>query len=130
MNSKSTGSIFKAGVMAAVIAAVVNAILFLIGSTFTFPDTALTPMGQPIVLPAVIFMSFVPVLLGTGVYWALNRFMSGNADRIFVAISVIVLVFMIPGPFGIENVDIAQIVILQIMHVVAGGSAIYFLTQR
>lgn len=129
MTDKTTNAIFKAGLMAGVVAAIINAILFLIGSTFTFPDNALTPMGQPIVLPIVIVMSLVPVLLGTGVYWALTRFVADKANKIFVAISVVVLLFMIPGPFGIENVDTAQIIILQIMHIVAGGSALYFLTR-
>jgi hypothetical protein len=39
------------------------------------------------------------------------------------------LVVMIPTPFGIAGAPVSQIVLLEVMHLVAGLAAIYFLTM-
>lgn len=128
-NKKSAGEIGKSTLVAIGVAAVVNAVLFLVGSTFTFPPDALTPMGAPVGLGPVVIFSIVPLLGAAVVYAILNRY-TGNPNRIFYILAGVMFVFMFFSPFGIENVPTAEIVILELMHVVAAGSIVYFLTKK
>lgn len=123
------GAIWRNGLTAAVVAAVVNAVLFFVGAAMgAFPDTVLTPMGTPITIVPVVLMSVLSILAGTLVYTILNRFTS-NPNRWFIILAVIVLVLMTPGPFALPGAPPLMIVFLEIMHLVAAGSAIYFLTR-
>ncbi len=127
----SIGTIWKAGILGAVVAAAVNALLYFIGRPLgAFPSDVLTPMGLPIELPAVIMLSVVGVLAGTLVYTLLTRFLStARANRWFVIIAIIVLIAMAASPFSLPGAPMSQIIVLEIMHLVAGVAAIYFLTR-
>ena len=110
----------RTGLTAAVAAVVINALLFLIGSIFTFPDDALTPLGEPVGLAPVIVVSAVGGIAATVGYMVLLRFLTKtNANRVMWAFTVLVLIAMFRNPFGIENVPMAEVVILEIMHFVA-----------
>ncbi|MCX6046205.1 MAG: DUF6069 family protein [Chloroflexi bacterium] len=123
------GVIWRNGIMAAVIAAVVNGILFLIGSAAgAFPSSVITPMGVPITIGAVVLMSAVGVLVGTLVYTIFSRF-SARSGRWFTIVAVIVLLLMAYSPFSLAGAPTLMILFLEIMHLVAGGAAIYFLTR-
>lgn len=128
----SSANIWKAGVLGAVAAAVVNAVLYFLGRGIgSFPDTALNPMGRPVDLLAVTLLSVLGVLAGTAVYWFLaNRMERARANRLFTIMAIVVLVAMIPSPFFVQGAPVSQVVIMEIMHVVAGVAAIYFLTRR
>lgn len=125
------GDIVKAGLFGAGVAAVINVVLYLLGRALgSFPATALTPMGRPVDAFAAAFISILGVAGGTIVYALLTRFMDkSKANRWFTIIAIIVLVLMIPTPFGIPGAPISQVVIMEIMHLVAGLAAIYFLTR-
>lgn len=128
---RSLSEIVKAGLIAAVSAAIINALIFLLGRALgSFPDTALTPAGRPIDAPGAALLSVLGVIAGTVVYTVLTRrFDTDKANRWFRIIAVIVLVVMIPTPFGIAGAPVSQIVLLEVMHLVAGLAAIYFLTM-
>lgn len=125
----SIATIWRNGVTAALVATVINVILYYIGAAFgAFPPEVLTPMGQPITVVAVIGMSAATILLGTLAYTILNRFIA-DPNRWFLIATAIVFIIMIPGPLGIANAPILMIVLLEVMHVVAAGAALYFLTR-
>ncbi len=68
------GVIWRNGLIAVVIAAIVNAILFFIGSALgAFPSSVITPMGTPLTLGPVVLMSAVGILVGTLGYTILSR---------------------------------------------------------
>lgn len=128
---RAVGDIWKAGLIAAGVAAIINVVLYLIGRALgSFPDTALTPMGRPVDIFGAAFVSVLGVLGGTVVYTALTRFMdTPRANRWFTIIAIVVLVVMVASPFAIPGAPVSQIVIMEIMHLVAGLAAIYFLTR-
>lgn len=127
----SIGGIFKNGAIAAGIAAVVNVVLYWIGGALNaWPPEALTGMGVPVALPAVIGMTVIASITATIVYLVMSRILSRErANRWFIILAVLVLVMMFFTPFTITNVPTVQIVLLEIMHVVLGGALIYFLPR-
>jgi hypothetical protein len=130
-SKRSLGSIWKAGIVGALVAAVINVVLYLIGRALgSFPDTALTPMGRPVDVFGAAFISILGVLGGTVAYSILSRFMATpRANRWFLIIAIVVLVLMIPSPLAIPGAPTSQVILMEIMHLVAGISAIFFLTR-
>jgi hypothetical protein len=128
---RSIGSIWKAGIVGAIVAAAINVVLFLVGRALgSFPETALTPMGRPVEAFGAVLFSILGVLGGTVVYTILSRFMATpRANRWFLIIAIVVLVLMIPTPLGIPGAPTSQVILMEIMHLVAGFSAIFFLTR-
>ena len=125
------GEIWKAGLLGAGVAAIINVVLYLIGRALgSFPDTALTPMGRPVDVVGAAVVSILGVLAGAVVYTILTRLLdTARANRWFLIIAIVVLVLMAPSRLGIPGAPASQIVIMEIMHLVAGISAIYFLTR-
>jgi hypothetical protein len=124
------GAIWKNGLIATAIAVIINALLFLLGSTFTFPAEALTPMGAPITIGPVVILTLLAGLVATIGYTVLTRFLAiSTANRVMWIVAVVVLIGMFFSPFGIENVPLAEIVILEVMHLVAGLIPVYLLTR-
>ena len=125
------GEIWKAGLIGAGIAAIINVVLYLLGRALgSFPPTALTPMGRPVDAVGTAVFSVLGVLAGAVVYTILTRLMvTARANRWFLIVAVIVLVLMAPSPLAVPGAPASQIVIMEIMHLVAGISAIYFLTR-
>lgn len=122
-------AIWRNGVIAAIVAAVINAILFILGSAAGgFPASVLTPMGVPIMLTAVLLMSIVPILIGTLGYTILSR-ITTNPGRWFTILTVIILIVMFVTPLQLAAAPILMVVLLEVMHLVVGGAAIYFLTR-
>ena len=125
------GEIWKAGLIGAGVAAIINVVLSLLGRALgSFPATALTPMGRPVDAVGAAVLSVFGVLAGAVVYTILTRLMiTARANRWFLIIAIIVLVLMAPSPLAVPGAPASQIVIMEIMHLVAGISAIYFLTR-
>ncbi len=125
------GEIWKAGLIGAGVAALINVVLYLLGRALgSFPSTALTPMGRPVDALGAAVLSVFGVLAGAVVYTILSRLMdTPRANRWFLIIAIVVLVLMVLSPLGILGAPVSQIVIMEIMHLVAGISAIYFLTR-
>lgn len=123
--------IWTNGILAAIVAVLLNVILFFVGSALeAFPEDVLTPMGVPVDVVAVILNTTLGVLGGTLVYTILARFLqTGRANLIFIVIAILVLVAMGAAPFQIEDAATLQIVFLEVMHLVAGLSAVFFLSR-
>jgi hypothetical protein len=128
---KSTGSTsLRRGSLGIGLALTANTGLYLLGSIFTFPANAIAPTGSPIMLSNVLISTLIGGLLATGVYRLLNRFLADTmARRVMWVLTVLVLLASIPGPFQISNVPLSEVIVLEIMHFVAGLSPVYLLTK-
>jgi len=124
-------SIARQGAMAGVVGLVVNAVLYFVGAAVdAFPPDALTPMGVPVDIGAIAGISVVSTVAAIVGYFVLTRFLSpARARQIFTILALLVLLAMAATPFGITNVPVMQIVLLEIMHVVLGGALVYFLLK-
>ena len=132
------GRIWQAGLLAAVIAAVINVVLYLIaqaaGVNFNFMPA---DMPAPPFAFAVIFATFVGVLLGTLGFTLMPRF-SQRPISTFRIVAIVALVLSFAQPLLLTSgmmptaapVGIGTILVLELMHIVAGVAAIYLLTSR
>lgn len=128
MTKPGLGVVARRGLTATVIAAVVNIVLFLIGSLFTFPADAITPMGVPVDVTAVAAITTMAGVLATVGYFVLTRVMAlKTANRVMLILTILALIGMAFNPFSIANVPAVQIVVLEIMHLVAALPAITLL---
>lgn len=118
--------------VAAVAAAVINAILYLVTSG-QFEDVG--AMGQPFSIGPVIIVSIVGIALGSVLLAILARFTSRPIST-WRWIAIVFLIISFAGPFtnleGSEGVTVTMTprIILISMHIIAGGLAIYLLTTR
>lgn len=130
--SKPTiGAIWRNGLIAAVVAAVINGILYAVGAaTGNMPQSIISPAGYPITLAPMLIMSIVPLLIGTLAYTILTRFVANPlANRIFVIVSILLLIAMAITPLQLPGAPLGMIIILEVAHLVAGGALIYGLTR-
>jgi len=77
------GDIWKAGLIGAGVAAIINVVLYLLGRALgSFPATALTPMGRPVDVVGTLVLSVYGVLAGAAVDTILTRLMvTARANR-------------------------------------------------
>lgn len=116
--------------VAGLIAAVVNAVLFLIG-TFTgaIPtDLVIPDAGQPLTVIPVIVASFFPALVAGLGLAVLNRF-TKNPLRIFNILTLAILLFSFTSPLSIPKAPAGMIVLLELMHVVVVGIILYLFNR-
>lgn len=126
----TTGAIWRNGGIAALVATIVNAILYYAGRGIgAFPLDFITPMGQPITIVTVVLMTVVTILGGALLYRLLVRF-TANPNRWFIIATIIVFVLFLPGPITLAGAPVSMMIILELMHVVTAGAAIYYLTRK
>lgn len=116
--------------LAGLIAAVLNAILFLIGSsTGAIPADLIIPnAGQPLTIVPVLVASFVPAIAAGLLLALLNRF-TKRPLRIFTIIAVAFLTFSFISPFSIPGAPVGMIVTLELMHVVVAGAVLLIFSR-
>jgi hypothetical protein len=121
---------FLAGLMAAGVAAAVNAILFFIfHAAGIISDTIEVQRGQPMTVVPVIMMSIIPTLVATLVFFLLER-VTKNGYKIFMIVSVILLLLSFSNPFmAIKEVTIGYGIVLDLMHVVVVSALLFFLKK-
>lgn len=125
------GSIARQGILGAVIALAINAVLYFTGAAAGgFPPEALTPIGVPVDIIAIANISVMATVAAIVGYFVLTRLLSRQrAQQIFVGLAVLVLLGMGTTPFTIANAPVLQIVLLEVMHLVLGGALVYFLLR-
>ncbi len=125
------GSIARQGAIAGVVGVVVNAVLYFVGAAMdAFPPDALTPMGVPVDIAAIGGISVMSTLAAIVGYFVLTRFLiPARARQIFTILALLVVLAMAATPFGITNVPMTQIVLLEVMHIVLGGALVYFIVK-
>lgn len=112
--------------LAGLLAAVLNAILFLIGSsTGAIPGDLIIPnAGQPLAVMPVIVASVFPAL-AAGLVLALLNWFTKNPLRIFNILALVLLLLSFASPFSVPNMPLGMVIILELMHVVVAGVVVY-----
>jgi len=118
------GRALLGGLAAGVVAAAVNAALF---ATGLVDQSVVVPTGDPVSLGPVISLSLVPNIIGGVVLWGVLR--AGRGVRLFQIIVAVATVLSFVTPFTLPGAPLSMILILELMHVVAGAAAA-FVTPR
>lgn len=119
--------------LAAAVAAVVNAIIFLIADAAgLFPDDVLLANGQAINVGAVVSLSIVGVV-GAAIVYALTGRLSGRVTRrpirLFTIIAAVVLILSFASPFLVPGAGAGYIATLELLHVTTAAIAVGLLTR-
>jgi uncharacterized membrane protein len=117
-----------AGLTAAGVATVVNAILFFIfHASGVLVDTIFIQPNQPLTVVPVVISTIMPAIIATLVFFLLEKY-TKNGWKIFKVIALILMVITFINPFvGIQGVTLGYAVVLDFMHVVVVGSLLYFI---
>lgn len=121
-------TVMVAALKAALAAAAVNAVLFLImDMAGIISDSVLLPDNKPMTVVPVIISSIVPSLLAGIVFFLLVKY-TGNGRKIFTILAIILLLASFANPFvGLPGITIAMAVGLNLLHIVVVLSLLYFL---
>ncbi|MCX6180346.1 MAG: DUF6069 family protein [Bacteroidetes bacterium] len=117
-----------AGLMAAGLATVVNAILFFVlHAAGVFVDTIFLQPNQPLTVLPVIISSVMPSIVASIVFFLLEKY-TNNGFKIFKIVALVLGVISLVNPFmGIEGVTTAFAIGLDVMHVVVILSLLFFI---
>ncbi len=122
------GRLLWVGPLAGAVAAVVNAVVYLLASAFgAMPPDVVVPGQGPVTLGAVVSISFVPALLGALLFAVMGRFMR-RPIRTFRVVATVVLVLSFATPFTLPGAPLAMIAALLLMHVIAAAAITGVLT--
>ncbi len=111
--------LLRYGLVAAVLAALVNAVLWGIARAVGV-SLRVQPPGQPeteIGLPQVVILTVAPLLIGTGFYGLLRRW-SRRPFLIFVILALLVFAVLLVPPFAATDRPGTRFLLI-LMHVVA-----------
>jgi hypothetical protein len=116
------GRLWWVSLLAGVVTAVVNAVIFFIASAAgAIPSTVLVPgMNLPVTVVPVILQSFVPAILAGVLLALLNRF-TRRPVRIFRIIAAVLLVISFANPLTIPDAPLSMVLALNFMHIVAAA---------
>jgi hypothetical protein len=118
-----------AGLMAAVSAAVINAVLFFILHTAgIFTDNIYVQPGQALGVVPVLFSSILPTLIASFVFFLFEKY-SKNGLRNFGILAIVLLLASFANPLIIPGVTTAYAIGLNFMHIVV-VSALFFWINR
>lgn len=128
------GKLLTAGLIAGVAAAVINTLLYLIGSSvlgiqFLAPTPPTNEIG-PIPAPAFAFSSLIPALAAALLLWVLGRFTKRPLSIFQLVAGIFLLFSFFPIATMPAAIPGATRVMLGLMHIVAGASIIGALTTR
>ena len=139
MNSKTNstqtttfGSIMLNALIAGVIAAVINVVIFFIGSAVVGGiDVDMNGTGtfapMPFFLP--IIASLLPTLVAGVGLWIARRFIP-RGNQVFVIGTAILVLLSLGGPFSGQIATTSASIVLAVMHMVVGALMIGYLARR
>lgn len=113
--------------LAGAIAAGINSVLFLIGSSIGLMDASvLVPgMNTPIMVTQVIMSSFIPSLIAGLVLAGMNYFLN-KPFKVFRIVALVLLILSFSNPFmAIPGIPLGMGLWLNLMHVVVAGTVVY-----
>ena len=119
-----------AGFLAGIAAAIINAVLFFVfHSAGVIRDDIFPQPGQPLTILPVITASFVPLIIGSVVFYLFERF-TRNGFKIFAGIALVLMVLSLVSPFTmIPGATFGYSLVLCVMHIVAALSLLYFIRR-
>lgn len=116
------------GLLAALVAAIANAVVYLVASAAGAMPQDLVVNGQgPIMLPMVAAMSTLGAVAGACVYALTGRF-ARRPVRSFRIMAAVALVLSFVGPSTIPGAPMAMVATLLLMHVVTAVVVVALLT--
>lgn len=121
---------FLAGLTAAAVSSIINAILFfLFHSMGWITDDVFVQPNQPMTVIAVIMASIIPSLIASLVFFLFEKY-TQNGFRIFSIISIILMLLSLASPFTvIPNVTTPYAFSLSVMHLVVPLVLLYFINR-
>jgi len=125
----SFGSLLSAGLIAGVIAAVINGLIWAIaGQDIQVPKQGSASEMMDLALPIVIAASIVPALLASVITKVVVR-SRARLGRVF-GVYVIFGLLSMAGPLTIKDAPVGDMLVLMSMHVVALVAVITMLRRR
>jgi hypothetical protein len=129
----ATGKVWQAGLMAAILAAIANLIVFfvssqLLSSPLLIPAQPGSTDLAPLTAIPVVAATVIPIIGATILLALLGRWVA-RPFTVFTIIAVLFLLLSFGGPLTLP-VDGVTKLVLNLMHIVAGGVAIGILTTR
>lgn len=122
------GKLPWAAPLAGLVAAVLNAVVYLVAAALGAMPQDLDINGQgPLTLGPVMSLLFVPALVGGVVFALLGRF-TRRPVTIFRILAAVLLVLSFVTPFSIPAAPVGMIVALELMHVIAAVVIVGVLT--
>lgn len=122
--------ILMAGLLAAAVSAIINALLFFIfHAVGLITDDIFVQPNQPMTVVSVIMASIVPALIASLVFFLFEKF-THNGFRIFSIVTIILMLLSLAGPFtGIPNATTSYALSLSVMHFVVPLTLLYFINR-
>jgi hypothetical protein len=128
MNQKvKLSKVLTYALIAALVSAIFNAVLFYIGVGIGFMDSTIVVPGanQPITIVPVVISSIIPTIISALVLLGFNLFLN-KPLKVFNILALVLLVLSFVNPFlAIPNIPIMMGVWLNLMHVVVAGVVVY-----
>lgn len=122
------GRLAPVGLLAALVAAVANAAVYVVAAAAGAMPQEIVVNGQgPITVSVVAALSAQGAVAATIVYALVGRF-ARRPVRLFRVVAVVVLVLSLVPPFTITGAPITMILALELMHVVAAVVIVGLLT--
>ena len=123
------GRLAPAGLLAALVAAAANAIVYLVAAASgAIPQDVVVNGQGPITLPMVVTASVFGAVAATVVY-ALVGLFARRPVRVFRVVAAVALVLSFVPPFTIPGAPAAMIATLLLMHVIAAAGIVGLLTS-
>ena len=121
----------KAGLMAAIAAAIINVLLFFIFHALgVITDDILIQPNQPLTFIPVIISSILPTLFASFVFFLIEKY-SRNGFKSFRVVAIVLLLLSFMNPFmGIEGITIGYALALNLMHIVVVASLLFFIKRE
>ncbi len=117
-----------AGPLAAVSAAVANAVVYFVASALgTMPQNFVVQGSGPITLAPVVFSSLIGAA-GAAVIFTVVALLARRPIRTFRIVAAVVLVLSFATPLTIPGAPLSMILTLELMHVVAAVVIVGILT--
>lgn len=113
--------------LAGAIAAVINTVLFFIGTSSGLIDSSILIPGAnaPLTVVPMIASSIIPSIVAGLVLAGLNYFLN-KPWRVFTIVAGVLLVLTFANPFmGIPGIPLGMGIWLNVMHVMVAGSVLY-----
>jgi hypothetical protein len=122
--------VMMAGLSAAAVSAIINAILFFIFKAIGWiTGDILVQPNQPLTVVPVIISSIVPALIAALVFFLFEKY-TMNGYRNFSIVTIILMLLSLAAPFnGIPNVTTKYALALGSMHIVVPLVLLYFINR-
>lgn len=130
MHSKLTfGQSIKAGLLAGLVAAVIDGILFFVfHAAGVFTDNVFIQPNQPLTIVPVLIASFVPAILGSIVFFLIEKY-TNRGFTIFRILTLILVVLSMYSPFALPHATLGYSLVLGVMHIVVPTALLYFIGE-